>query len=80
MTKFVDPQHECLCNICGKELKDLLKDAEEKALVRYQSEAQNGSIPTNGGQVFQGNHVVIDEEKEKERQLEMDQLKESLEA
>jgi hypothetical protein len=24
-----------LCNICGKELKDLLKDAEEKALVRY---------------------------------------------
>lgn len=34
LTKFVDPNHQCSCNLCGKDLSALVKKETEEALVR----------------------------------------------
>ena len=26
LQKFVDPEHQCLCNICGKDMESLVKE------------------------------------------------------
>jgi hypothetical protein len=34
LKKFVDPEHLCACNLCGKDLSSLVKQETESALQR----------------------------------------------